>query len=452
MSVNRYVVRLLLMVCLVVPAVLTGCSSEPEEPLLTAEQRQLNLESFEQVWSTIRDKHYDPKFNGLDWQAVHDELRPKMEKAEKMSETRAIIGDMISRLKLSHINVVPTEVYEKLGQPAGKGSWGGVTGIGLRVIAGHALVTSVRNDSPAQTEGVKPGWEILKIGKEDIPSLLPTIAKTYEGISWKNLYLSRAVLSRLSGKIADSLAVRFLDGNKKTVERNISLVKPKGNKFVLGHLPPIYVWIDVKTITKNGSSIGYIAFNGFLDIPRVMPAYNRAMKSFIDADVDGVIIDLRGNPGGLIGMAMGMAGWLISDKNQYLGTMLMRDSELKAIVWPRPEVYTGPAAVLVDGLSGSCSEIFAGGLKDLDRARIFGSTTAGAVLPSIFEKLPNNDRFQYVLANYRSAKGDVLEGVGVIPDVEIHLTREALLQGKDPVLEAASQWVREKKKINNNKR
>ena len=445
MNFNKYFTHLLLLVCLVIPLVFTGCSSEAEEPLLTTEQRQLNLKSFEYVWKTIREKHYDPKFGDLDWKAVHDELLPKMEKAGKMSEARAIIRDLISRLKLSHFNVISAEVYRKLSGPAKKGSWGGVTGIGHRVIDGHALVTSIREGSPAQTAGVKPGWEILQIGKEDIPSLLPSIAKEYEDNSWKELFLARAVTARLTGKIGDSVTVRFRDGSDQTVEKSIPLVKPKGNKFKLGHLPPFYIWIDVKTMEGN---IGYIAFNGFLDPPRVMPPYNSAMQSFMKAD--GIIIDLRGNPGGLIGMAMGMAGWLVGDKNQYLGTMIMRDSELKAVVWPRPEVYTGPVAILVDGLSASCSEIFAGGLKDLDRARIFGSTTAGAVLPSIIEKLPNNDGFQYVLANYRSAKGDILEGVGVVPDEEVHLTREALLQGKDPVLEAAVRWIRKLKNENDN--
>ena len=145
-------------------------------------------------------------------------------------------------------------------------------------------------------------------------------------------------------------------------------------------------------------------------------------------------------------MAMGMAGWFIEEKGRRLGTMYLRDNELKMAVLPRPDIYHGPVAVLIDGLSASCSEIFAGGLKDLGRARIFGSTTAGAVLPSTIEMLPNQDGFQYAFANYRSEKGDVLEGVGVIPDVEVYQTREALLQGKDRVLETALQWIGETKK------
>jgi carboxyl-terminal processing protease len=164
------------------------------------------------------------------------------------------------------------------------------------------------------------------------------------------------------------------------------------------------------------------------------------MKEFMEAE--GLVIDLRGNPGGILAMGMGMAGWLIDEKNLYLGTMYTRSEELKMIVSPRPETYDGPVAILVDGLSGSCSEIFAGGLQDLGRARVFGSRTVGGVLPSAIEKLPNGDGFQYAFANYVSEGGEVLEGRGVIPDEAVTPTRQALLAGRDEVLEAAIAWIR----------
>ena len=67
--------------------------------------------------------------------------------------------------------------------------------------------------------------------------------------------------------------------------------------------------------------------------------------------------------------------------------------------------------------------------------------TAGAALPSLFEKLPDGDGFQYAIANYISEGGRSLEGLGVTPDVETPITREALLAGKDPALDAAVAWI-----------
>jgi C-terminal processing protease CtpA/Prc len=86
-------------------------------------------------------------------------------------------------------------------------------------------------------------------------------------------------------------------------------------------------------------------------------------------------------------------------------------------------------AILVDAHTGSTSEILSGGLKDIGRARIFGTRTAGAALPSVFKKLPNGDGFQYAIANYISEGGKPLEGIGVTPDQEVKATREAFWRG-----------------------
>jgi len=157
---------------------------------------------------------------------------------------------------------------------------------------------------------------------------------------------------------------------------------------------------------------------------------------------EGFVIDLRGNPGGIGAMAMGMAGWFIDEKDKRLGTLYMRDSTIKFVVNPRVTTFSGPVAILVDGTSASTSEILAGGMKDLGRARVFGSRTAAAALPSVFEKLPNGDGFQYAIANYISEGGKPLEGLGVTPDVETPLSRQALLDGKDPALDAAIGWIK----------
>ena len=155
-----------------------------------------------------------------------------------------------------------------------------------------------------------------------------------------------------------------------------------------------------------------------------------------------MILDLRGNPGGLGLMSFAIGGWLVSKDKLKLGTMTTRSGSLHFTLFPRPRPYEKPVAVLVDELSMSTSEILAGGLKDIGRARIFGARTPGAALPSIVIKLPNGDRFQYAFANYISAGGEPLEGRGVTPDVETPLTRADLLAGRDPAIEAAGRWIR----------
>ena len=141
-------------------------------------------------------------------------------------------------------------------------------------------------------------------------------------------------------------------------------------------------------------------------------------------------------------MAIGMGGWLITQPDQKLGTMITRDSKFNFALNPRSTPYEAPVAVLVDELSTSTSEILAGGLQDLKRAKVFGTQTPGAALPSRFDILPTGDRFQYAFANYISAGGKPLEGLGVTPDVPTPITLEALRDGKDLALDAAASWIK----------
>jgi carboxyl-terminal processing protease len=407
---------------------------------LTPEQRQLNVDSFEQVWKTVRDKHWQVKPAGLDWQAVHDELRPAIDKAESMEAARAVMRDMIGRLHQTHFGIIPGEAYGDLGDE-GK-SHDDTTGIDVRLIESHVLVTSVDQGWPAAKEGVARGWEILKIADAEVAPIVRQLQASDADSTLLELLSRRAMLARMEGAAGETVAVEFLDGAGQHVTKRIGHAKPKGTLTQFGYLYPSYVWLD--SSRAGGGNIGYTGFNLFLDPSHLMNGFGDAVTSCIQCD--GFIIDLRGNPGGLGAMAMGMAGWFIDKPNQLLGTLYMRDSTLRFVVNPRARTFAGPLAILVDGASASTSEILAGGLKDLGRARIFGTRTAAAALPSMFEKLPNGDGFQYAIANYISEGGKPLEGLGVTPDVETPLTREALLQGKDPALDAAIAWIQQRKK------
>lgn len=405
---------------------------------LTPEQRQLNVESFEQVWKTVRDKHWQVKPAGLDWQAVHDELRPAIEKADSMDAARAVMRDMIGRLHQTHFNIVPGEVY---GDAADENKpHDNTTGIDLRVVDSRALVTSVDAGSPAAKEGVKRGWEIVTIAGTELRPVIAQLQAANSGSTLLELLSRRAILGRLEGGNGETVTLEFRDGAGHSVTQRLSYAKPRGTLTQFGYLYPSYVWFDSSRV--GGGNIGYVAFNLFLDPARLMNLFGEAVKSCMQCD--GFIIDLRGNPGGLGAMAMGMAGWFVDKPNQLLGTLYMRDTTLKFIVNPRAKTFAGPLAILVDGASASTAEILAGGLKDLGRARVFGSRTAAAALPSMFEKLPNGDGFQYAMANYISEGGKPLEGLGLTPDVETPLTREALLEGKDPALDAAIAWIQKK--------
>ncbi len=441
-----YVVSLL-----VVPLMQTGCASGPgmaRPQLLTLRERELNVESFDYVWKTIADHHWDPNLGGVDWEAAKEELRPRVAEAETMPQARAVMDDLIGRLGQSHFAIIPAGVYKEMDAATENGpahdadektEKRGRAGIEVRVVDGQALVFRVYPDSPADTAGVRPGWIIERVRDKDIAPVVDRVSKAYADDTLREFLLARAVASRMAGNIGDKMTLQLLNGSDELVSVELTLGEPRGHAARLGFMPEMHVWFESRLIEDGPRPIGYIAFNAFFDLPRIMDLYGKAVQQYLDAP--GLIIDLRGNPGGLGVMAMGMAGWLIEEENQYLGRMHLRETDLRFVVNPRLDTYKGPVAVLVDGLSASTAEIFAAGLQDLGRARVFGTRTAAAALPSQFERLPNGDGFQYAMASYESASGTMLEGNGVMPDVEVELSREALLAGHDPVIEAALEWI-----------
>jgi carboxyl-terminal processing protease len=368
---------------------------------LTPQERQKNLESFEFVWSTIRDKHWDASLDGPQWQAVHDEFLPQMRKAESIGEARDIMRQMISRLHLTHYNIIPGDVYSDVEETTK------TTDVDVRVIDGKPIAVSGKN----------AGQEIT--GMDEV---VTRVEKQYKDSTLRDMMLARAVKAKLAAEPAKAAEY---EGH------------PRGEPVKFGLLPTQYFWIDSKRI----GDAGYVVFDIFLDPPKLFSTFDKALSDC--AKCAGFIIDIRGNSGGIGGMAMGVAGYFVDEQNKQLGTMYTRGVPLKFAINPRAPHFKGKLAILVDGLSASTSEILAGGLQDLGRARIFGSLTAGAALPSVIERLPNGDGFQYAIANYVSQSGKTLEGNGVTPDVEISPDPEALRKGHDVVLEAALKWIQQ---------
>jgi carboxyl-terminal processing protease len=400
----------------------------------------VNLESFEKVWTTIRDKHWDPKLGGLDWQAVHDELRPKVQAAKTPAAVRDVLNDMLGRLKQTHFGILPGDVYHDLNSTDQHDTGDADPGIDLRVLDGQAVVTEVYAGSPASAKGVAAGWVIVRIGDKEVAPLVARVGEQFKDSTLLELRLQRAVLSRLQGASGTTVALEFQDATDRKISMQLERTAPRGKMTHLGNLPPTPAWSEWRRLRQN---IGYVRFNIFLDPESLAKTMEQAIHGC--RDCSGFVLDLRGNPGGIGGVAMGVAGWFTDKSSLELGTEYLRGMTIHFAIFPRPEPFLGRLAVLVDGCSASTSEILAGGLKDIGRARLFGTRTAAAALPSVIERLPNGDGFQYAIANYISQGGKPLEGIGAIPDEEVRVTRRQLLEGKDPPLDAAIEWIHRQK-------
>ncbi|MBS1787513.1 MAG: hypothetical protein JST85_07325 [Acidobacteria bacterium] len=396
----------------------------PPDSKKTADVRQ---QTFEIVWQTVKDKHFDPTLGGVDWEKVRQQYQPKVAETKSDAELYRLLQQMLGELHQSHFNIIPPEAV--ISDDAAEPPTGGI-GIDLRMIDGAAVIVRVEPESMADASGLRPGFVIKQIGDKTVDSLIAPLTKGTQSEAIRKLQMARRVLREINGDPGTSVAIVYADDKDKTNLAVVTRTKMKGELSPkLGNFPPQYTEFESKRLPGN---IGYIRFNIFTT--PISEKVRAALAEFHDAK--GVIFDLRGNPGGVAGIATGIAGRL-SEKNGVLGTMKMRTSELKFAIFPQQDAYTGPLAILIDGMSASTSEVFSSGMQGLGRAIVIGETSAGACLPSYFQKLPTGALFQFAIADFKTSKGVLIEGRGVIPDLEVKWNRASLISGHDAQLETA---------------
>jgi carboxyl-terminal processing protease len=420
---------------------------------LSCTTKYKNMKSFETVWQTINEKHFDPTFNGLDWSEVHDRYQPQVTATKNEKEYYLLINKMLFELNVSHIGVVPPDDLHQIDPIL---SAEGSIGIDVRMIEDNAVITSVKSDSPGDQAGLRPGYiiksidgikieqitdikhvndiEYQNIDKETLKSLKILVPPYNERN--RNKQITESILKKIYGLPDTTVSIEYMDENGDTQKEKIVRAKRKGKMVFDETMPPFFVEFEAKHLDNN---IGYLRFNAF------MPPVDHKFKSTIESmqDTSALIIDIRGNHGGFFYVRKAIAEALVKDRVlfwRYKG----RDKTRDAFLEPADNVYNRPVAVIVDYMCVSSGEEFSGGLKAISRASIIGERTPGVVLTADLVKLPNGATFMYPNARTITADGTVLEGHGVVPDIEVALDRNELLQGKDTQLEAAIKFILKK--------
>lgn len=395
----------------------------------------LHLKSFDQAIETIVQSHWDQTLIEGVFKAKVAELRPQVEAAKSPAEVRELLESALASLGQSHYGVIPSGAYANMEERERRGG-AGYSGMTLRFAGGEILVTAVRGESPAAVAGIQMGWKFLGVESMDVEAI---VKQAQELVDTSTMRLETAV-SLVANQVASGpeggvLDLKFENNEGSVVEVEVVLGKPVGNPAKFGNLPVVPVEFRADRLPED---VGYVTFNAFLDAPRVMRQFNEAIETYRDAK--GLVIDLRGNMGGLMVLTMGMCGWFV-DEPVELGTMTMRGATMNLRLNPRQPKFDKPVAVLIDAVSISAAEVMAGGMQDAGTARVFGERSAGLVLPSNVTRLANGDGLQYAMSDYHSLSGRSLENDGVVPDVEVVVDQAALRRGVDPVLEAAVQWI-----------
>ena len=427
--------------------------------LLACVSKKLQMETFETTWTVVNETFPYEDFNGTDWDQVYETYQPLAKKSKTPDELRPVLHDMLAELNVSHMAVIPAEEYSLLDANAASDSTDsnsdaseeddasdkiidqGWVGLSARWIESQLIVTSVDGQ-----DGVQMGWAIDSINGISVESRATRFSDSEP--RKKSFYMGRFAEGRFYGDVHDTVDIVFTDSEGQAHER--SLIYEKGAVMTTGvalNLPSTGVSFVHQQLE---SGIDRIAFTSFMMPIRdpMTQAFDRIAKS----ESKGLIIDLRGNPGGVIGLAQYLSSYLISEKDLDLGEQISRDGNMFLVIHPRPKAlqYTGPVAVLVDEMSASTSEVFAGGTQELGRVKVFGQQTAGKALPSGVRKLPNGDRLQYVLSDLKTPSGGRYEENVVTPDYPIVRTRADYLGGIDPEMTAAVKWITEQSKTEDN--
>lgn len=405
---------------------------------------QIREAIFRAAWSAVRDKDFDKTLAGVDWEAARAKYQPLALAAPDEPTFYRLLNEMLGLLGQSHLEVhgpgdeVDAQADEpELGRPVGTsevvevGMEVGDPGLVVRLVEGKPTVMRVRPESSAARAGLRPGFVVTHVGGRALASLSPS-AKPLRPVE-ERFRLRRYAARLLSGGAGSKVNVRFLDGKDQPREAMLTRDPPARPAVQALLMPPI---VPEVRVTREGS-VGIIAFNFFLLEP-ILGEVEKAIEGFRQGGAKGIVLDLRGNPGGFGGMAIPVAARLVS-REVNLGTIQFRDFANNLVAAPSLGVkpFTGAVVILTDEGSASTSEILAAGLQESKRALVVGDGTVGAALGSTIEALPGGAVMQIPVAGLKTPKGIAIEGRGVQPDRRIVETRAALLAGRDPVLEEA---------------
>jgi carboxyl-terminal processing protease len=423
---------------------IAACAPRSAAPPSPAYDAATGLATFDAAWRIVHETHFDTTFNGIDWIALRDELRPRAEQAHSTDALRAVIDGMLERLQQSHFALIPKEFADTLVPRQDDSLVTGDVGLDVRLIGDQLLVTQVEPGSPADSAGIRPGWAVDAV---DGDSVAPVLARIREqDLRYPDGFLLwSSMLSRVGGEVGTSVAITLRDA-RNAVQRRTLVRRPAPSEPIkFGNLPTFFArFARDEHSTPGGRRVGRIWFNFW------MPPVIRQVDAAVDAyrAFDGIVVDLRGNRGGAGGMVLGIAGHFLAERVS-LGDFRYRTNTLHMRANPRlvsqanerVAPFAGPVAVLIDETSASASEVFAGGMQAIGRVRVFGATSLGGVLPAVADRLPNGDVLYHAIADFATPDGTVLEGRGVLPDEPVRPTRADLLAGRDPVLDAALVWV-----------
>jgi carboxyl-terminal processing protease len=372
----------------------------PPGCLALSDAQQLVVEA----WRLVNQSYVDPsRFEAIHWKRLRQKAleQPIVTSGDAYN---AIEG-MIAPLGDPYTRLLRPEDFATLHS----NTQGTVSGVGLQLGQregdGRILVIAPLEDSPASDAGIPGGAELLSVDGQSVTEL---------GLE--------ATAARLRGPAGSRVLItwRLDDGRPREVdlERRAIDLRP----------------VRVDRVQRQGHPYGVIRITQFSE-----PVPDQVKRALLDLDaqgIDGLVLDLRNNSGGLVAAGLAVANGLL-DREPIVETV-NRDGLASLEQASAGLIYDGPLVTLVNGGTASASEILAGALQDDGRSPLLGSRTFGKGLIQTLIPLGNGSGLAVTVARYRTPSGRDIQHLGIEPDRELSQPEPLAPGGDDDTwLEAA---------------
>ena len=346
---------------------------------------------YQHAWRLVKDSFYDQKFGGEDWtrwEHHYDNKLKSLDDAHKAIETMlASLGDPYTRF-------LDRDAFDEEKSQIEAHLFG--VGMQLGMNKEHKVVVIAPIEgTPAANAGIHPGDEIVEVDSKPV----------------KGQSLDQ-VVKQIRGQINTKVSITFM---RKTEKRKVSMSRAE---------IPIRAVADCEIMPGN---IGYIRLDSFISSKANSEMRDSLRKT---AQTEGLIIDLRNNPGGLLANAIDIANMFLD--NGVIVSTIDADGYKSSQNSTKNPLCKKPMVVLINRGSASASEILSGALRDNGRAKLIGEKSFGKGLVQAINKLDDNSGINVTIARYLTPNDTDIHKVGIVPDFEVPLKDDDYTKGKGP--------------------
>jgi len=358
-------------------------------------------ELVDEVWQIIEHTYVDATFNQVDWKAVRTEYLDRSYGSSE--ETYGAIKEMLDKLDDPYTRFMTPEEFQNMQIDTS----GELTGVGIQLSQDEEtkelLVVSPIEDTPAFTAGVESRDVIIKID-----------GQTTEGMNVND------AVQLIRGPVGTEVHLTIRRGESEILEFTLTRAR-----------------IEIHSVryeyrTENQTPLGYVRLTQFS--ANAAPEMQDALKALEEQNVQGYILDLRSNPGGLLKSSIDIARMWMG--NGTIVSTVNRRGVVHEEAANAHSITDKPLVVLVDGGSASASEILSGALQDNDRAVLIGTQTFGKGLVQSVSRLGDGSGLAVTIAKYLTPSGRDINKLGIEPDIVLELTdeqREILGDNRDQI-------------------